>query len=125
MISSERKLLPDDRMDFVSIVIFNNLHFLVAKTVFEAGFHVMCDKLMTFNLDEARKLRDLVRKTGLQFGLIYNYTGYPMVKEARQMVRNGSIGSVRKVVVEYPQGWLADLIEVDGNKQASWRTDPD
>ncbi len=124
MMAAEAKLPAGDRMDFVSIVTPNNVHFPVAKAALEAGFHVMSDKPMTFDLAEAKELAALVERTGLQFGLTHNYTGYPMVKEARHMVRSGAIGAVRKVVVEYPQGWLASLIEAEGQKQASWRTDP-
>ena len=124
MMAAEAKLPADERMDFVSIVTPNNVHFPVAKAALEAGFHVMSDKPMTFDLAEARELEALVERTGLQFGLTHNYTGYPMVKEARHLVRSGAIGAVRKVVVEYPQGWLASLIESEGQKQASWRTDP-
>ena len=124
MMAAEAKLPAGERMDFVSIVTPNNVHFPVAKAALEAGFHVLSDKPMTFDLAEARELAALVERTGLQFGLTHNYTGYPMVKEARHMVRSGAIGAVRKVVVEYPQGWLASLIESEGQKQASWRTDP-
>ncbi len=124
MMAAEAKLPAGERMDFVSIVTPNYVHFPVAKAALEAGFHVMSDKPMTFDLAEAKELAALVESTGLQFGLTHNYTGYPMVKEARHMVRSGAIGAVRKVVVEYPQGWLASLIESDGQKQASWRTDP-
>ena len=124
MMAAEAKLPADERMDFVSVVTPNNVHFPVAKAALEAGFHVMSDKPMTFDLVEAKELAALVERTGLQFGLTHNYTGYPMVKEARHMVRSGAIGAVRKVVVEYPQGWLASLIESEGQKQASWRTDP-
>ena len=124
MMAAEAKLPAGERMDFVSIVTPNHVHFPVARAALEAGFHVMSDKPMTFDLAEARELAALVESTGLQFGLTHNYTGYPMVKEARHMVRSGAIGAVRKVVVEYPQGWLASLIESDGQKQASWRTDP-
>ena len=124
MMAAEAKLPAGERMDFVSIVTPNHVHFPVAKAALEAGFHVMSDKPMTFDLAEANELAALVERTGLQFGLTHNYTGYPMVKEARHMVRGGAIGAVRKVVVEYPQGWLASLIESEGQKQASWRTDP-
>ena len=124
MMAAEAELPAGERMDFVSIVTPNNVHFPVAKAALEAGFHVLSDKPMTFDLAEARELAALVERTGLQFGLTHNYTGYPMVKEARHLVRSGAIGAVRKVVVEYPQGWLASLIESEGQKQASWRTDP-
>ena len=124
MMAAEAELSADERMDFVSIVTPNNVHFPVAKAALEAGFHVMSDKPMTFDLAQAKELAALVERTGLQFGLTHNYTGYPMVKEARHLVRSGAVGAVRKVVVEYPQGWLASLIESEGQKQASWRTDP-
>ena len=124
MLEREAALPAGERMDFVSIVTPNNVHFPVAKAALQAGFHVMCDKPMTFDLDQALALRKLVDATGLQFGLTHNYTGYPMVKEARQLVRGGSFGRVRKVVVEYPQGWLSRLQEAAGQKQAAWRTDP-
>ena len=124
MLEREAALPAGERMDFVSIVTPNNVHFPVAKAALQAGFHVMCDKPMTFDLDQALALRKLVDATGLQFGLTHNYTGYPMVKEARHLVRGGSFGRVRKVVVEYPQGWLSRLQEAAGQKQAAWRTDP-
>lgn len=124
MLAREAELPAGERMDFVSIVTPNNVHFPVAKAALQAGFHVMCDKPMTFDLDEALALRQLVKATGLQFGLTHNYTGYPMIKEARQLVRGGTFGRVRKVVVEYPQGWLSRLEEASGQKQAAWRTDP-
>ncbi|MBV9672530.1 MAG: Gfo/Idh/MocA family oxidoreductase [Verrucomicrobia bacterium] len=124
MATSEAKLPKGERIDFVSIVTPNHAHFPVAKVFLEAGFNVVCDKPMTFNLDEAIQLRDLVRKTGKVFALTHNYTGYPMVKEAREMVRRGDLGRILKVVAEYPQGWLLDAIDAEGQKQASWRTDP-
>ena len=125
MFERESELPDGERMDFVSIVTPNHVHFPVASAALEAGFHVMSDKPMTFDLDEAKRLQALVAHTGLQFGLTHNYTGYPMVKEARHLVRSGQLGTVRKVVVEYPQGWLAKLEEASGaNKQADWRTDP-
>ncbi|MFH0908441.1 MAG: Gfo/Idh/MocA family oxidoreductase [bacterium] len=124
MLRKERALSPDSRMDFVSIVTPNFMHFPVAKAALESGFHVMCDKPMTLDLAEARQIEKLVETTGLLFGLTHNYTGYPLVKEAREMVRSGKLGKIRKVVVEYPQGWLSTPIEQSGQKQASWRTDP-
>lgn len=124
MIAKE-SLLPDsERIDFVSIVTPNRLHFPIAKLALESGFPVMCEKPMTFNLEEAIELEKIVKRTGLLFGLTHNYTGYPMVKEARELVRSGQLGTIRKVVVEYPQGWLATRLEESGQKQASWRTDP-
>ncbi len=124
MIRREATRPAGDRMDFVAIVTPNHLHFPVARAALEAGFAVISDKPMTFDLAEAVALRDLVRKTGLPFALTHNYTGYPMVKQARHMVRSGAIGDIRKVVVEYPQGWLASRLEETGQKQAGWRTDP-
>ena len=124
MFKCERALPPDQRMDFVSIVTPNFMHFPVARAALEAGFHVVCDKPMTLDLAEARQLEEAVRKSGLLFGLTHNYTGYPLVKEARVLVRAGKLGKIRKVVVEYPQGWLGTALEQSGQKQASWRTDP-
>lgn len=120
----ERQLPSGERVDFVSIVTPNNSHFPIAKTLLEAGFHVMCEKPMTFNSAEARELRAIVRRTGKVFGLMHNYTGYPMVKLARDIVRGGDLGDVRKIVVQYPQGWLAMPLETTGSAQAEWRTDP-
>jgi predicted dehydrogenase len=124
MIRTEKGLPPDRRMDFVSIVTPNFMHFPAAKEALENGFPVMCDKPMTFSLREAHELEALVAGTGLLFGLSHNYTGYPMVKEARQTVAAGRLGKIRKIVVEYPQGWLSTPKESMGDKQASWRTDP-
>lgn len=124
MMRRERELPEGGRMDFVAIVTPNHLHFPAAKAALENGFHVLSDKPATFNLAEALGLEKLVRSTGLLYGLTHNYTGYPLVREAREIVRSGRIGAVRKVVVEYPQGWLATRIESSGQKQASWRTDP-
>ncbi|MEO6035947.1 MAG: Gfo/Idh/MocA family oxidoreductase, partial [Verrucomicrobiota bacterium] len=124
MIRAEAKLPAGERMDFVAIVTPNHMHFAPAKMALENGFHVLSDKPATFNLAEARKLADLVKKTGLLYGLTHNYTGYPLVKEARDMVRTGKLGKIRKVIAEYPQGWLATRLESSGQKQAGWRTDP-
>ncbi|MBE7174635.1 MAG: Gfo/Idh/MocA family oxidoreductase, partial [Williamsia sp.] len=124
MIEQEKKLPEGERMDFVSIVTPNHMHFPPAKMALENGFHVICDKPMTLNLEEAKELARLVEASGLVFGLTHNYTGYPMVKEARDMVRNGKLGTLRKVVVEYPQGWLSKKEEDNNYKQAIWRTDP-
>ncbi|MEF8810923.1 MAG: Gfo/Idh/MocA family oxidoreductase, partial [Bacteroidales bacterium] len=124
MIEKEKSLPEGERMDFVSIVTPNYMHFPPAKMALENGFHVVCDKPMTYNLDEAKKLEKLVNETGLLFALTHNYTGYPMVKQARDMVKGGKIGKIRKIVVEYPQGWLAEKLEETGQKQASWRMDP-
>jgi predicted dehydrogenase len=124
MAAAESKLPENERIDFVSIVTPNNVHFPPAKTFLEAGFHVVCDKPMTFDLVEAKALREVVKSTGKVFALTHNYTGYPMVKEARELVRNGDLGKILKVVTEYPQGWLIQPIDAEGQKQAAWRTDP-
>ncbi|HFA52096.1 MAG TPA: Gfo/Idh/MocA family oxidoreductase [Bacteroidetes bacterium] len=124
MIEKEKALPEGERMDFVSIVTPNHLHFGPAKMALENGFHVVCDKPLCFDMKEAKTLQKLVGKTGLLFALTHNYTGYPMVKQARAMVKNGDLGEVRKVVVEYPQGWLSTKLEGTGQKQAAWRTDP-
>jgi len=124
MARAEAALPAGERMDFVAIVTPNFLHAPVAIAFLKAGFHVVCDKPMTLNLKEARALRDCVRKTGKVFALTHNYTGYPMVKEARDLVRTGKLGKILKVVAEYPQGWLLDRIEAAGQKQAAWRADP-
>jgi predicted dehydrogenase len=124
MAAKEASLPQDQRIDFVSIVTPNASHFAIAKTFLEAGFNVVCDKPMTFDLGQARKLREIVRKSGKVFALTHNYTGYPMVKEARELVRSGKLGKILKIVAEYPQGWLISDIEKGGQKQAAWRTDP-
>ncbi len=124
MMAGEAALPADRRMDFVSIVTPNHLHFAPAKAALEHGFHVVSDKPATFNLAEAKELGALLERTGLLYALTHNYTGYPLVKEARNVVRSGRLGNIRKVVVEYPQGWLATRLEETGQKQASWRTDP-
>ena len=121
---AEMEAAREDRIDFVSIVTPNHMHFPVAKAFLEAGFHVICDKPMTNTLADAEALCDLVRRHDRVFALTHNYTGYPMVKQARAMIREGRIGTVRKIVVEYPQGWLATPLERTGHKQAGWRTDP-
>jgi predicted dehydrogenase len=124
MARSEAGRPPGERLDFVSIVTPNDQHFAPAKLFLEAGFNVVCDKPVTFDLAQAKRLRKIVAATRKVFVLTHNYTGNAMVKQAREFVRGGKLGAVRKVVVEYPQGWLATRIEKDGQKQASWRTDP-
>ena len=124
MIKAEKALPADQRMDFISIVTPNHMHYPPAKMALENGFHVLSDKPATFNPDEAKKLAALVKKTGQLYGLTHNYTGYPLVKQARHMVASGALGKIRKVIVEYPQGWLATRLEESGQKQAAWRTDP-
>ena len=124
MAEREAALPADERIDFVAIVTPNFLHAPVAELFLKKGFHVVCDKPMTLDLKEAKALRATVRKTGKVFALTHNYTGYPMVKEARELVRSGKLGKILKVVAEYPQGWLLDKIEDTGQKQAAWRADP-
>lgn len=124
MFTAERALPADQRMEFVAIVTPNHLHAEPARLALENGFHVLSDKPATFDLAEARALAALARQTGLLYGLTHTYTGYPMVKEARARVQAGQLGAIRKVVVEYPQGWLATRLEASGQKQAAWRTDP-
>lgn len=124
MIEKEKQLLAGERMDFISIVTPNHMHYGPAKLALENGFHVVCDKPLAFNLKEAKALKKLVDKTGLVFALTHNYTGYPMVKQAKMMIAKGKLGNIRKVVVEYPQGWLSTLLEGTEQKQAAWRTDP-
>src|SRR3954464_2122039 len=113
-----------DRLDFGGIVTPNHQHFPPAKLFLESGFNVVCDKPVTFNLAEAKALKKVVAKSGKVFALTHNYTGNAMVKQARDFVRAGELGDIRKVVVEYPQGWLSTHLEATGQKQASWRTDP-
>ncbi|MEO7923799.1 MAG: Gfo/Idh/MocA family oxidoreductase [Chitinophagaceae bacterium] len=124
MIRREAELPVNERMDFVSIVTPNYLHFEPAKLALENGFHVVLDKPITFDLAEAKELKTIVEKSGKLFCLTHTYTGYPMLKEARQQVLGGKFGAIRKVYVEYPQGWLSTLLESSSNKQADWRTDP-
>jgi predicted dehydrogenase len=124
MAEKESRLSRDERIDFVSIVTPNHNHFEVAKTFITAGFHVVCDKPMTTTLADAEELCRLVKRNKIVFALTHNYTGYPMVKQARALVQQGLLGTLRKIVVEYPQGWLTTLLEGQGAKQAVWRTDP-
>ena len=124
MAEREAALPADERIDFVAIVTPNFLHAPVATAFLKKGFHVVCDKPMTLTLKEAKALREVVRKSGKVFALTHNYTGYPMVKEARELVRTGKLGKILKIVAEYPQGWLLDKIETTGHKQAAWRADP-
>lgn len=120
----EAKQPPERRLDFVVIVTPNHQHFPPAKLFLESGFNVVCDKPVTFNLAEAVKLRAIVKKTKKVFVLTHNYTANVMVRQARDIVRSGALGAVRKIVVEYPQGWLATALEKTEQKQAAWRTDP-
>jgi predicted dehydrogenase len=124
MFEKEKRMPEDVRMDFVSIVTPNFLHYEIAKMALENGFHVVCEKPMTLTSEEAKNLVELVESTRLVFALTHPYSAYPLVKQARYIVEQGLLGSIRKIVVEYPQGWLAAPIEASGNQQALWRTDP-
>jgi predicted dehydrogenase len=124
MIEVESKLSSEERMDFVSIVTPNHAHFAPAMLALENGFHVVLDKPMTLSLAEAKLLEQKVKETGLYLCLTHTYAGYPMVKQARNMVAENHFGTIRKIMVEYPQGWLSSDFENGGNKQAVWRTDP-
>ena len=124
MAEKEAKLPADKRIDFVSIVVPNSGHYEAAKAFLEAGINVICDKPMTTTLADAKALRELVKKSGKVFALTHNYTGYPMVKQARHMVQSGQLGKINKVVCEYPQGWMSGLITSPGNAIGMWRMDP-
>ncbi len=124
LIEKESALPVGERMDFVAVTVPNNWHFPIARDLLQAGFHVMCEKPMTFNVQEARELKKIVQKSRKVFGLMHNYTGYPMVKLAKDMCAKGELGKIRKVVVRYPQGWLSTALEKTGQQQAAWRTDP-
>lgn len=124
MLDSELKLPAERRIDFVSIVTPNHMHYPVAKAFAEAGIHVVCDKPLVHSSEQANDLIKTVEQSGVVFAVTYNYTGYPMVKQARHMVKSGMLGPIRKVIVEYNQGWLATRLEASHQKQAEWRTDP-
>lgn len=124
MIQSEMALPSVSRMQVVSIVTPNHLHFEPAKLALEAGFHVILDKPITYSLSEAKELAKITKASGRRLCLTHTYTGYPMVKEGKQFIAEGKLGKVRKVYVEYPQGWLSNPLEAGNQKQAAWRTDP-
>ena len=124
MVEKESALPEGERIDFVSIVTPNHMHYPVAKGFVEAGFHVACDKPLVHTVEQAEDLVRAVRAKDVYFLVTYNYSGYPMVKQARCLVESGELGTIRKVIVEYPQGWLGERIEAEGQKQAAWRTDP-
>ncbi len=124
MAAREKALPADQRIDFVSIVTPNNLHFPIAKTFLEAGFHVVCDKPMTYSVDEAVELVRIVEQAGRVFALTHNYTGHPLIRHARHLFRSGAMGTVRKAIVEYLQDFLMVPHEKLGQKQAAWRVDP-
>jgi predicted dehydrogenase len=124
MIAAEAKLPAGERVDFVSVATPNHTHFAIAKAAAEAGFNVMCDKPLTFDLKQAEELARVVEKTGVVFGVTHNYTGHPLVRQAREMVRAGELGEINAVRAFYVQGWLRTRLEKENQKQASWRTDP-
>jgi predicted dehydrogenase len=124
MLEREAALPAEKRIDFVSIVTPNFVHFEPAMMALEKGFHVVIEKPITFTLEQAKQLKAKVEETGLSLLLCHTYTGYPMVKQAKQFIKSGALGKVRKVYVEYPQGWLSTFLEGTGQAQASWRTDP-
>src|SRR5438874_5588573 len=124
MVAGESKLPASERIDFVSIATPNHTHFEIAKAFAEAGFNIMCDKPMTFDLAQAEELAKIVQKTGVVFALTHNYTGHPLVRQARDMVQSGELGEINAVRAFYIQGWLRTRLEKEGQKQAGWRTDP-
>ncbi len=124
MADAEAKLPADQRIDFVSVATPNHTHFEIAKTFAEAGINVLCDKPMTFDLAQAEELAKIVQKTGVVFGVTHNYTGYPLVRQAREMIKNGELGEINAIRASYIQGWLRTRLEADNQKQAAWRTDP-
>lgn len=124
LLADELRRDAAERIDFVSIVAPNHVHYPVARAFVDAGFHVVCDKPLVHTTAQADELIAAVQRQGTVFGVTYNYTGYPMVRQAREMVRTGVLGTLRKVTVEYNQGWLATQMEASGNKQAGWRADP-
>jgi predicted dehydrogenase len=125
LIAGEKALPEDQRVQVISIVTPNNVHFEPAKLALESGFHVILDKPMTFTLQEALELQKIAQTCNKRFCLTHTYTGYPMIKEAKHLIKTGQLGSIRKVYVEYPQGWLSSYLEGTENKQASWRTNPE
>jgi predicted dehydrogenase len=124
MLAAEGKLPPAERIDFVSVATPNHTHFAIAKAFAEAGFNVMCDKPLTFDLAQAEELAKAVQKSGVVFAVTHNYTGYPLVRQARAMVQAGELGEINAVRASYIQGWLRTRLESEGQKQAGWRTDP-
>ncbi|HHO56628.1 MAG TPA: Gfo/Idh/MocA family oxidoreductase, partial [Trueperaceae bacterium] len=124
MLKSEQALSKEERIDFVVIVTPNHLHFPIAKAFASAGFNIVCDKPLVHTSQQANELKDIFQEKDIVFMLTHNYTGYPMVKQARHMVKAGQLGKIRKIVVEYNQGWLANNLAASGQKQASWRADP-
>jgi predicted dehydrogenase len=124
LVKKEAARPPGERVDFVTIASPNHTHFEFARTLANAGFHVVCDKPLTADLAQAQKLLSIVKDQGIVFGLTYNYSGYPLVRQARDMIRRGELGEVQALRVHYLQGWLRTRLEIEGHKQALWRTDP-
>jgi predicted dehydrogenase len=124
MAAGEAKLPASERIDFVSIATPNHTHFEIARAFAEAGFNILCDKPMTFDLVQAEELAKIVQKTGVVFAVTHNYTGYPLVRQAREMVQAGELGEINAIRAVYVQGWLRQRLEIENQKQASWRTDP-
>jgi len=124
MLAKERALPADQRIDFVTVATPNHTHFPIAKAALEAGFNVVCDKPLTIDLAQAEQLQALVKKSGAVFAVTHNYTGYPLVRQARQMILSGELGEIQAVRAFYIQGWLRSRLEAEGQKQAAWRTDP-
>jgi predicted dehydrogenase len=124
MVAGESKLPASERIDFVSIATPNHTHFEIAKAFAEAGFNVMCDKPLTFDLAQAEELAKIVERTGVVFAVTHNYTGYPLARQARDMVKSGELGEINAIRATYVQGWLRTRLEKDKHKQAGWRTDP-
>jgi predicted dehydrogenase len=124
LIEKEKSLPADKRIDFITVATPNHTHFPISKSALEAGFNVICDKPMTFDLKQAEELSEIVKRSGCVFALTHNYTGYPLVRQARQMILAGELGEIQALRSNYIQGWLRSRIESGGQKQASWRTDP-
>jgi len=124
MIAAEAKRPAGERIDFATVATPNHTHFEVAKGFAEAGFNVLCDKPLTLDLAQAEELARVVERTGVVFAVTHNYTGYPLVRQARDMVRSGELGEIQAIRAFYIQGWLRTRLEAEGQKQASWRTDP-
>ncbi len=124
LVKTEAKLPEDERVDFISIATPNHTHFEIAKTAINAGFNVVCDKPMTFDLAQAEQLAELVSQRGVVFAVTHNYTGYPLVRQAREMILSGDLGEIQAIRSNYIQGWLRSRLEAEDQKQAAWRTDP-
>jgi predicted dehydrogenase len=124
LLDKEKALPANERIDFVSVTTPNHTHFEIAKAAAEAGFNVICDKPLTFDLAQAEQLAEAVDKSGVVFAVTHNYTGYPLVRQARQMILNGELGEIQAIRVSYIQGWLRTRLEESDQKQAAWRTDP-